>query len=347
MADLTALLKEVSPDNPCGEYLEYDAAYLELNKNIQGKPEDPISGEKAQPPNWIDIQKQALAILQQSKDLQIIIYLLRALVNLEGVTGLHDGLNLLMGLIEQYWDPIHPVLDPEDDLDPTTRVNILEELSNFDSFLWPLTLSPLVDSKVAGRFSLRDIHIATDKIEVPEDYVKPDINMINAAFLDVPEENLVATHKAIIDSIDLIQRLDTFVGERVGIQNGPDFKELLSLLKEMRIVFEQYAASRLAEQVEESAAPEQNEGDSGGVPQDATSRKAAGISGINNRQDVLKALDCICKYYAEYEPSSPVPILLKRAKLLVTSDFMEIVQNLLPDGLSQLEQIKGPEPETD
>jgi type VI secretion system protein ImpA len=50
----------------------------------------------------------------------------------------------------------------------------------------------------------------------------------------------------------------------------------------------------------------------------------------------------ICKYYADVEPSSPVPILLNRAKYLVTSDFIQIVQNLLPDGISQLEQIKGP-----
>lgn len=344
MADLTALLNEISSDRPCGEYLEYDAAYLELYKDIQGKPEDPITGEKAEPPNWTDVQKQALAILQRSKDLQIVIYLVRALVNLEGIVGFYDGLNLLTGLLEKYWEHIHPVLDPEDDLDPTTRVNILEELSNFDSVLWPLTLSPLVDSKAAGRFSLRDIHIATDKTEVPEDYVKPDINMIKAAFLDVPEENLVATHKAIIDSVDLIQRLDTFVGEKVGIQNGPDFNELVSLLKEMRIVFEQYAAARLTEQEQEV-----NEGaeETGDVSSGAVPRKTGGISGINNRQDVLKALDYICKYYAEYEPSSPVPILLKRAKFLVTSDFMEIVQNLLPDGLSQLEQIKGPESETD
>jgi type VI secretion system protein ImpA len=42
-----------------------------------------------------------------------------------------------------------------------------------------------------------------------------------------------------------------------------------------------------------------------------------------------------------------VPILLQRAKKLVTADFMQIVQNLLPDGLSQLEQIKGPDPDAD
>jgi len=346
MADLTALLNETSPDQPCGDYLEYDAAYLELSKNILGKPEDPITGEKAEPPNWGEIQKQALAILQRSKDLQVTIYLLRALVNLEGVVGLCDGLNLLIGLLEKYWEYIHPVLDPEDDLDPTTRVNILEELSNFDSVLWPLTLSPLVDSKVAGCFSLRDIHIATDKTEVPEDYVKPDINMINAAFLDVPQESLLATHKAILDSTDLIQRLETFVGGKVGIQNSPDFTDLISLLKEMRIVFEEYAASRLNTE-EQSQEGDEDEAESADLTSGRAVRKGGNIAGINNRQDVLKALDYICKYYAEYEPSSPVPILLKRAKLLVTSDFMQIVQNLVPDGLSQLEQIKGPESETE
>ncbi len=65
---------------------------------------------------------------------------------------------------------------------------------------------------------------------------------------------------------------------------------------------------------------------------------------IANRQDVLKTLDAICKYYAEYEPSSPVPVLLQRAKFLVTADFAAIVQNLLPDALSQLEVFKGPDP---
>ncbi len=346
MADLTALLTEISQDKPCGDYLEYDAAYLELNNNIQGKPEDPITGEKAQPPNWIEIQKQALAILQQSKDLQIIIYLLRALVNLEGVTGLHDGLNLLMGLLEQYWDPIHPVLDPEDDLDPTTRVNILEELNNFDSFLWPLTKSVLVDSKAVGCYSLRDIHIATEKVELPEGTLKPDISVIKAAFLDVSQESLRATHKAIADSIKITQQLETFVSGKVGIENGPDFSSLLTLLKEMRFAVEQYAASRLNESEAESGV----EQDGLEETESAASRQApvrTGIAGINNRQDVLKALDAICKYYAECEPSSPVPILLKRAKYLVTSDFLQIVQNLLPDGLSQLEQIKGPEAETD
>lgn len=344
MADLLTLLEEVSPDNPCGDYLEYDPAYLELGKNIQGKPEDPITGEKAQPPNWRDIHKESLAILQQSKDMQVVIYLLRALINLEGLLGFRDALKLLFGLLEKYWDELHPVLDPDDDLDPTTRVNILEELSNFDSVLWPLTLAALVDSKAVGRYSLRDYHLASDKVEAPEGVTKPDISSIRAAFMDVPEETVAANYQAISDSISLVQQLDAFVGDKVGIENGPDLSGLSSLLKEMRYVFDQYAETGAGEADESSG---DGEGGTGEAGSGSSSRKAAAVGGVSSRQDVLRTLDLICKYYRENEPSSPVPILLERAKKLVTADFLQIVQNLLPDGMSQLEQIKGPDPDAD
>jgi type VI secretion system protein ImpA len=54
-------------------------------------------------------------------------------------------------------------------------------------------------------------------------------------------------------------------------------------------------------------------------------------------------LDVLCKYYETYEPSSPVPILLKRAKALVNANFMEVLRNLAPDALGQIELIKGPD----
>lgn len=342
MADLTALMQEISPDNPCGDYLEYDPAYLELGKLILGKPEDPISGEKAQPPSWRDVQKQALNLLAQSKDLQVVIYLIRALINLEGISGFRDGLMLLQGLLETYWEPIHPVLDPDDDLDPTARVNILEELGNFDSVLWPLTVAPLVESKAAGRFSLRDYQIAIDKVEVPEGTTKPDLSIIKAAFLSLSPDELAANYQALNDCMSCIQGVESVVASKVGIENAPDLSALTALLKELRYAFEKCAEGRLVGDV--PAPEEQHERvEDAGIVTSAELRPQSGFSSIRSRQDVLKVLDLICQYYAEYEPSSPVPVLLRRAKYLVTSDFMQIVQNLMPDGLAQFELIKGPE----
>jgi type VI secretion system protein ImpA len=343
MADLSALLEEVSADKPCGDYLEYDPAYLELNKDILGTPEDPISGEAAQPPNWRDIEKKSLAILQQSKDLQIAIYLLRALIVQEGIPGFRDGLNFLRGLLENYWESVHPQLDPDDDLDPTARINILEELNSFESVLRPLSLASLVESKSVGQFSLRDIQLATDKIEVAEGVSKPDINLIKNLFLDTKQTQTPLTYQAVIECVDLIQQIDRFVGEQVGIENSADFSALLAQLKETRHVFEQFAVG-LGHDTDAESVNEGDFDDSGAVQ---PARKQLNVGEINSRQDVLRMLDLICKYYKDVEPTSPVPMLLNRAKYLVTADFMQIIQNLLPDGLTQLEQIKGPDPEAD
>lgn len=342
MTDLQELLNEISPEHPCGEHLEYDPAYLALAKNIAGKPEDPITGEKAQPPSWRDIRKDASALLHRTKDLQIVLYLLRALIPLEGMLGFRDGLKLLHDLLEKYWDSIHPVLDPDDNFDPTTRVNIIEELSNFEAVLWPLCLAALVDSKAAGCFCLRDIQIATDKIDVPDGTTKPDINIIKAAFLDIPLEALKATDKAINESAAILEQLDKSVSEKVGIGNGPDLSAIKSLLKEIRHVFDQFAGAELARDADQATESSEITGEqTGAMP--GVLRPQAGVGVIASRQDVVKTLDLICKYYADHEPSSPVPIFLQRAKHLVTSDFMQIVQNLLPDSVSQLQLIKGPD----
>jgi type VI secretion system protein ImpA len=343
MAELEELLEEISIDSPCGEYLEYDPAYLELVKDIQGKPEDPITGEKAQPPNWRDIQKAALAILKRSKDLQTAVYLTRALIPLEGVPGFRDGLALLLGLLEKYWDKIHPVLDPDDNLDPTARINILEELNNFDSVLRPLSVAPLADSKAVGRYSLRDIHIAVDKISPPEGEEKPDLSVIKAAFQDLPAETVKLMYGAINESADLVKKLQDFVNVQVGVGNGADLSALSALLKDMQFVYDQYSAVGALEAEDASSGEEELADDQATAGDVAPRKQAVGVGGINSRQDVLKALDLICKYYAESEPSSPVPILLHRAKHLVTADFMMILQNLLPDAVSQMDVIKGPE----
>ncbi len=343
MADLLELLNEISAENPCGDNLEYDNAYLHLAQAIQEKPDDLITGEKAAPPNWREVQKEALALLRRTKDLQVVIYLIRDLIHLEHIGGFRDGLNLLYGLLEKFWDTIHPVLDPDDNLDPTIRVNIIEELNSLDSVLRPLHLALLVDSKAVGRFSLRDIQLATDKIDLPAGVTKPDIGLIKAAFSEVKPELVQANYQAITECTDLANQIETLINEKVGVGNGPNLSDLRAVLKDMRYAFEEFA---LLESASTDLPDEETlEEEAGAAASGTVARKSVGVGEIATRQDVLKALDAIVKYYAEYEPNSPVPILLQRAKYLVTADFMKIIENLLPDGLSQLQQIKGPDPD--
>ncbi len=62
---------------------------------------------------------------------------------------------------------------------------------------------------------------------------------------------------------------------------------------------------------------------------------------IETAQDARAALDKVMAYFRKYEPSSPVPIILERAKRLVGADFMTIMKDMAPGGLDSVKMIGG------
>jgi len=60
-----------------------------------------------------------------------------------------------------------------------------------------------------------------------------------------------------------------------------------------------------------------------------------------SRDEIARMLDKACEYFHRYEPSSPVPLLLERAKRLMSKDFVEILRDLAPDGIAQFEVVSG------
>jgi type VI secretion system protein ImpA len=62
---------------------------------------------------------------------------------------------------------------------------------------------------------------------------------------------------------------------------------------------------------------------------------------INSREDVIRALDAICAYYARNEPSSPIPMFMERSKKLVMMSFVDLIKELVPEGLSKVDMLRG------
>src|SRR3546814_5801280 len=107
---------------------------------------------------------------------------------------------------------------------------------------------------------------------------------------------------------------------------------------------------QFAPQSGDSALPDVIGDDSAALVEHATAPSASvprstAPGEISSRDDVLRSLDRILAYYARQEPSSPLPVLLNRAKILVNADFATIVRNLIPDGMSQFENLRGPRSE--
>jgi len=81
-----------------------------------------------------------------------------------------------------------------------------------------------------------------------------------------------------------------------------------------------------------------------GQPAQSGGGGSIGDGTIRSREDVIFVLGQICDFYARTEPSSPVPLLLKRAQRLVPMNFLEIMSDLTPDALNQLKVIAGADP---
>jgi type VI secretion system protein ImpA len=69
--------------------------------------------------------------------------------------------------------------------------------------------------------------------------------------------------------------------------------------------------------------------------------RAAAPGEIRGPDDVVAMIDRICDYYARAEPSSPVPLLLRRAQRLVGKGFVDIVRDLSPDVVAQILALGG------
>lgn len=339
LIDVTNLLKEVSADDPCGQDLEYDPDFGELERAVQGKPEHQMGDTliPAQEADWPDVQNQAVGLLGRTKDLRVALYLIQALIHNEGMLGLKDGLILLQGLLENYWDTVHPQLDPNDNNDPTLRINILASLCDPNTVLNSVRESILVKSKVLGQFSLRDILIATGKLSLPSgsDEQPIEVSTVNGAFMEAELEDLQNTSNAIRDSIECVATIESFLMEKVGAMQVTDLSALPALLKEAQQIMSDYLSQRGVSDADVSSIED------AAVAQESQNVAQPMTGSFTSREDVIRGLDKMCEYFRQHEPSSPVPMLLQRAKRLVDKDFIEILRDLTPAGVTQAEEIIG------
>jgi len=350
--NLDELLSPVAADTPCGEDIEYDPVFAELEKLAQGTPERQYGGTiiPAEPPNWRSVRELALTLAARTRDLRVAVYLARSLLNVDGLAGFAEGLALVEGLLDRYWDEgVYPQLDPDDDNDPTARINVIVALCDPETTLRNLRETPLVVSRALGRFSLRDFQIAAGVLTpAKEDRSSaPTQAGIDAAAQDAALEDLQAIAKAVTDAKTMAEQIEATLTERIGATQAPSLDGLTSVLKEMRQVLAEPLRRRGVEAGFSDGRANQDgtvngggpDRAAGGHPLDGGQRLVVGD--VASREDAIRLLDKICDYFKRYEPSSPVPFLLQRAKILISKDFMEILLDLAPSGTDQANLIFG------
>jgi type VI secretion system protein ImpA len=349
IVDVDALLVELAADAPCGPNLEYDPAFLELEQGALGKPEVQYGSTivPAAPPEWKLVKKQALDLLGRTRDLRVAMPLVRALLALHAMPGFADGVRLLDRLVSERWDSVHPQLDTDDDNDPTLRINSLAMLADSETVIRDIKETAFIQLPGLGPLSVRVLEQASGEAPVPNGQTALALGSIEAALHDVPVGTLVDAANAVTLAHDSVVNIEVALVRQVGSSRALNLDALTRQLRRMRDLL----ASHLPQAENVGAMPDSASADATADGAASASSTASGtaagpapISGeIGSRADVVRMLDKILAYYQRHEPSSPVPMLLERAKRLAPKSFFEIMEELAPESVGQLNILRGPQ----
>lgn len=321
--DLAALLAPIPGDNPAGENVQYSEVSDEIREarradDTLAKGEWEHEPKVSEWPKVIDLSTAALT--SKTKDLQIASWLTEALVQVHGFTGLRDGLKLMRGLHEQFWDRLFPEID-EGNLDG--RANAMNAMDTWLEI--PLKAIPLTRSGSELDYSYIQWEDST-RFDIPENLdglSAEDFNRFTALREEAQAANKTtseawrkakdATRRSFYEeTFGLInecwnefQALDKVMDEKFG-QQTPGLGTLKKTLDSIRSLVEKIVKEkRILEpdpvlDAQSGVAAGYGEGGTGGGP-------------LRGRAEALRQLAEVAQYFQRTEPHSPVAYLVQRA----------------------------------
>ena len=328
LLDLQALLQPVSDASPCGADPVHDDDYVALAAAARRIPEQEF-GKVVKPaiePNWEDVARRATALFARCKDLRVAMYLLRAATRIEGLVGACDGLVLIHGLLERYWPQVHPQLDASEKDDPTMRLNALHALADPTALLHDLRGATLDGTKLVP--TGRDIEIVIGAARPGAGEHPASAEGLARALHDAETRApglLVRLRNGVSAAEGIDKELSRHAAEAV-VRQGPNLQALRGFTGLVARAAGQAASSTSGAH---TAAPH------------ATAQPSVATGTIGTRDDAMRELQRIADWIERNEPGHPAPLLILRARRLMAKSFLEIVKDILPEQLKQVQQLAG------
>ncbi|CAI8834395.1 MULTISPECIES: type VI secretion system protein TssA [Kosakonia] len=332
---IESLLAPVSPEQPCGENLEYDADFQAMEQASLGKAEQQFGSTiiPAEPADWTRVEKLATGLLARTKDIRVMMALTHAWTRRRGLEGYADGLMLLGQALALYWDQLWPSLTDGGEFDPFYRINALAGLSDKSALTTTLRQAPLLRSN-GDELNVRDAQALLDGSKTEcAGYPGGRVRLI---------DELTRGGQPGIEAIGQIegrlQTIRTWLLEQLGESGVPEMEQLL---KTVGLIAGVSRASRSEEQqISEPTASTDN------APQPVVAAPLAAhtdwrTAQVTTRADAQLMLEKVKQYFTQHEPSHPAPLMIDRVQRLIELDFMEIIRDLAPDGVNQLQNIFG------
>ncbi|MBR1735009.1 MAG: type VI secretion system protein TssA [Alphaproteobacteria bacterium] len=340
-----------SDGNNCGKYLKYDYIYDQIKE--MRREDDPrltqgvwlIEPKKAA---WNDVRKACESALKsQTKDLQIAVWWLEAMIALKGFSGLNQGIELLYGLCDRYWENVWPIIEVKNG-DASARMApfyfFTEKVSD-RILMIPLTFPSDITS---NSFSLSDwitarhnLHIKNSSGYTIKDFQKSvtttsleflqeiDDNIKNSeenlkkleALLNDHCKNDVPSFRVLYEYFGEIKQINTKnLEDRKKIWNAENAKRQAKLLEDAQKA--KIEKNLETEVLRDSLTEENNKKEE--KPEDAKPTPTI--------ENAYSALNEIATFLEEKQPQSPSSMLIKIASSIGKKTFKELMEINMKNG---------------
>lgn len=327
MADVETLLAPVSEDNPVGEDLSYDHERQLIEQAFETG--DGLDGAAADDRDWRATVRQIEGQFARTKDVWLPVYLCRAGAQMGSLETVETGAQALAGLFELYWETVHPQIE---ELGLPGRKAPCDSLAARGGFLLPLERVVLVAHPRLGAYSGADIERFRSEQEAADGY-----GMFRAALADLGDEALNVALGRISAIEDGFRRADKVFTDAAAGEPSPNFSPAYAVLATLKRALASFLSTAAESEDNGEAEAAESAGEGGGSSGGGGGKRLSGK--VQSRDDVITALDAIGDYYRRIEPSHPLQQLTQRAKHWVTMDFLELMQEIVPDATYQASQL--------
>jgi type VI secretion system protein ImpA len=279
--DVEALLEPLPGPDPSGRDLEADGSYDELREARRSEDDALPAPWQKSFARWDRVIDQAAALLRhESKDVTVAVWLTEALTQRRGLSGLADGLQLLSGLLDRYWDTCYPRAEGGDlelrygpwrFLNATLPVALRQTPLIETAGPLRLTLALWQEARATQQAGLRNAELRAAL--VAEGKMAPEA--IHDAIAQVPPHVLADTARSARSSMESLDALDAELAGRFGPQ-GPR-------LTSVRVTLEEVAGllDRFVKPAPGDAAVRPSHADSPPLPHDERTSPHAPAPGLN------------------------------------------------------------------
>jgi type VI secretion system protein ImpA len=327
MALPDTLLNPIPGENPSGQSLRWDPVYGKIKEARREEAELP-QGEWAREVKLADpavvIKLATEALSKKTKDLQLAAWLTEALLREEGFSGLKEGLDLLRGMVENFWDTVYPEAEDGDvelRVAPLTWVgSYLDELVRkvpltgqgftFLKYVESRAISTeeacaSSDSKMAARSAA----IADGKL-TPEEFDKDVIFTSRDFYVELAEE--------ISGALESLEALNALSEEKAG-RDSPSFGKLQAAIEEVQSLAKSFlktkpdtAAEAEVEETTETAESYSESASSGTTVATAPVRRKALTEEPVDAEDAIRRIIAGSAFLRKDKPYSPAAFLVLR-----------------------------------